>query len=144
MWRKYARIVDDEIVQLYGQIMFCEQRLNVPEKISLVSNLIQQFPQKIKNDYEMLSYQQKYEELFSLIPSKRVGHRKHDFFDAIAIGLLDILVILCGLGLYHQWVETHLISSILIVIIQLPLPCGILWFIENKVIKKDPPPLNQG
>jgi hypothetical protein len=110
-WRYYAHKIDDEIIELYHKILFCESSLNVREEVALVTSLISKYPPKLQNEFKKLSLNERYRKLSQLTKWKIVGFRGHDSFDLLAILLIMICLFFSVYGLNYSPNFTEILSA---------------------------------
>ena len=116
IWRAYAHYVDNDIVQMYGKILCCELKLNVPFRASLLASLIKGLPKDNHKRNELdefvksKNFSEAYSKMFMLIDERKVGPRGHDSFDKIAL-IFIISILLLGSYLTIHNVTSYQISA---------------------------------
>jgi hypothetical protein len=109
-WRAFAHNVDNEIIQIYGKILCCEYRLNVPLRTSLLLSLINKFPEAVNKKYlNELKEGNKvmlYSKMFALIKDRNVGDRGHRRLDLYALVLSLVLIIGGSLTILFPNIDT--------------------------------------
>jgi hypothetical protein len=139
VWRFYARLLDNEIIEQYGKIISCERELEIPEEFALVKSLTEKFPKNRISEYSTLSLEDKYREFPYLIETKQVSHRQHDWYDLLAIFGIYISTI----GILNSFDIENIIQNLLNNTL-LFLPFFIIWWlIENLFIVRNPPPVSK-
>jgi hypothetical protein len=125
IWRAYAHYVDNDIVGMYGKILCCEYRLNVPLRISLLSSLIQGLAKGSKKRNELKDFvnsekfSKAYNEMFVLIDAKKVGSRGHNWLDGFALLFTFVLISVSFVFYYKMFsdIMSWIIGGLVIFII---------------------------
>ena len=106
LWRFYAHYIDNDIVNCYRKILYCENELGVEYKITLLSNLeresgspgLKRLETYNKIESSGLSDGQKFKEKMELvdrlIQNKKMGDRGHFWFNFLTISLITVLLLI--------------------------------------------------
>jgi len=153
-WRYCAHLLDNKIVHCYKKILFCEDTLNIPQEISLLSELEKEIEfvlPSTKNSISLCkkkkfmeqSYENKNLIVQKLIENNKSGYRFHDLLDKTAALLITFLVIL-----QFVLIITHIIpislSEFESLVIFIPIAyivglIGLAYDIPNSIpIQRDP------
>lgn len=89
-WRFYAHIIDDDIAKSYKNILFCENKLNIPLELGLLSALEKSLKLTDYPDYCKQDSETKMDVIKELIDRNRIGYRYHKLLDFIALGICII------------------------------------------------------
>jgi hypothetical protein len=137
LWRISARIIDGEIIEQYGEIIFCEEKLTIPEEFKLINKLIRRFSKPRKMEYDHLHQNEKFSEFSYLIKTKQVSHRFHDVLDFIAILGSCFLITFMLNNFNLDFFSQNIGEDIAILFL-----CFALWWILEKIIIiRNPPPV---
>lgn len=90
LWRLYVRYIDDEIANIYPEIMRYEQILGVDSGAGIQRSILRQPP--IRAIFANSSPEQRQQTVAQLVKDRRIGRRGHGVIDTIVFVTLFVFV----------------------------------------------------
>jgi hypothetical protein len=153
-WRYCAHLLDNKIVNCYKKILYCENTLNIPQEISLLSELEKEIefvlpskkdsiPLCKKKKFIEQSYENRNLIVQKLIENNKGGYRLQNLLDKAAALMIAVLVILQFVLIIVHIIPVSLIEfESLVIIIPIAYIVGLIglaYDIPNSIpIQRDP------
>jgi hypothetical protein len=100
VWRCYTHYIDNEIVELYPEIVRCELLLSVPPDQGIIGYLCKHVPSLTRELAAENDVADKIDSIKQAIKHKKIGYRGHLRFDILSlVVILSFIVIGCLKGL---------------------------------------------
>jgi hypothetical protein len=103
LWRLYVRYIDDEIANIYPEIMSYEQVLGVGSSAGIQRSILKQ--RYIRAVFAQLYQTERQQLVARLVEDRRIGRRGHDVIDTIVFVALFLFVVAILGDVYIQLIN---------------------------------------